>query len=439
MHARTSQGPHSLRIKAWATALAGACLGHALLLALALLVGQTRGSSIPAARAERLSHVGLNLEAPVAEEAWIDLAALDLVRPPEPSPPAEPNREDLAGALPSDQTRALLAAARLPRLGSPERRPPAPDTGAGQGVPLPDAAWRADTSTLHERLTDGAERYQPAHTRTAARASSPQAVRRQPTVGIRDAARATRVAFAPRPAAVNVADSDDVGRGGETVTGAPNVDTAARAASGEPSAPAAAVAGSGLLDAERGSPNFDVPLRGIPRDQAAARAASTETRPSIMDLSRAATAGDSPEGHGPAHGPGATPRATTGPAVALTGQAGALDGVDEATRTRERAYARYEQELRARVNRYLGQVWPRALAVRLEQGEAMVSLVVRPDGRLAEPARVMKSAGFAEFDRAALEAIRLASPFPPLPSHGGLAPAPRPFSLRVIFANPVIR
>lgn len=438
MRARTSQGPHGLRIKAWVTALSGACLGHALILALALLAGQTRGSSIPAARAELPPHLGLNLEAPVAEEAWIDLAALDLARPPEPSPPAEPNRDDLADALPSDQTRALLAAAKLPRLGTPERRPPSADTGAGQGLPLPDAAWRADTSTLHERLTDGAERYQPAHTRTAARASSPQAVRRQPTVGIRDAARATRVAFAPRPAAVNVADPDDVGHGGETVAGAPSVD-AAQAASGEPSAPAAAVAGSGLLDAERGSPNFDVPLRGIPRDQAAVRAASTETRPSIMDLSRAASVGESTDGHGPADGPGATPRATTGPAAALTGQAGALDGVDEATRTRERAYARYEQELRARVNQYLGQVWPRALAVRLEQGEAMVRLVVRPDGRLAEPARVMKSAGFAEFDRAALEAIRLASPFPPLPSHGGLVPAPRPFSLRVIFANPVIR
>jgi TonB family protein len=440
MHARTSHGALAPRIKAWATALAAACAGHCLILALAFsfLAGRARGSSIPAATAELLPHVGLALEEPVAEEALIDLAALDPDRPSEPPPVPEPNHDDLAGALPADQTRSLPDAPKLPRLGAPDRSAPASDAGNGPGVPLADVAWRPDSSTLHERLTDGAERYQPAHTRTARRASSPQAVRRQPAVGIEDAARQTRVAFAPRPAAFNVADPNEVGHGGVTIPGAPTV-AAAQAASGERNAAVAPVAGAGPLDAERGGTSYDVPTRGFARDQSTVRAASSEARPSIMDLSRAASPGAGPTGQGPGESPGASARPTFGAAPALTGQAGATDGLDEATRTRERAYARYEQELRARVYQYLGQVWPRALAVRLLQGEAMVSLVVQPDGRLAEPARVMKSAGFVEFDRAALEAIRLASPFPPLPRPGGLAPSARPFSLRVIFANPVIR
>ncbi|HEX2660116.1 MAG TPA: energy transducer TonB [Polyangia bacterium] len=438
MHARTSHRALALRIKAWATALAAASAAHALILAVALLAGRARGASIPAASADLLAHLGLALDEPATEEAVVDLSALELDRPLESLPSPEPSHEDLAGALPSDQTRALPDVAKSPRLGAPDRQPPAPDTGKGPGASLADAAWRADSSTLHERLTDGAERYQPAHTRTARRASSPQAVRRQPVVGIEDAARATRVAFAPRPAAVNVADPTDVGRGGETVAGAPSA-AQAQAASGTRNVVAANVVSAGPLDAERGSTSYDVDDPGMARDRRSVRAASSELRPSIMDLSRAASPGEGASGNGPGEAPGATPRPTAGAAPALAGQAGSTDGQDEATRTRERAYARYEQELRARVNQYLGQVWPRALAVRLLQGEAMVSLVVQPDGRLAGPARVMKSAGFVEFDRAALEAIRLASPFPPLPRPGGLAPSARPFSVRVIFANPVIR
>ena len=88
----------------------------------------------------------------------------------------------------------------------------------------------------------------------------------------------------------------------------------------------------------------------------------------------------------------------------------------------------------------LGRVWPRALALRLEQGETMVSFVVRPDGRLEGPVRVTKSAGFDEFDRAAIEAIRLVTPFPPIPRAAGVErPPSMPIWMRVTFSNPVIR
>ena len=77
---------------------------------------------------------------------------------------------------------------------------------------------------------------------------------------------------------------------------------------------------------------------------------------------------------------------------------------------------------------------------RLEQGETMIAFVVQPDGRLAGPVRVTKSAGFDEFDRAAIEAIRLVTPFPPIPRPPGVDRASAlPISLRVTFSNPVIR
>ena len=116
------------------------------------------------------------------------------------------------------------------------------------------------------------------------------------------------------------------------------------------------------------------------------------------------------------------------------------DGFGDEGRARERPYARYELDIRARVNAVLGRVWPRKLALRLEQGETMVHFVVQPDGRLAGPVRVTKSAGFDEFDLAAIEAIRLVTPFPPIPRAAGTARvSPLPVSLRVTFSNPVIR
>ena len=76
---------------------------------------------------------------------------------------------------------------------------PAPDQGEDGGHP-PDHAYRRDDSTLRSHLTDGATEAQTSRTRTAGRPASPQAIRREPVVGIGDSVR-TRDA-APRPGAV---------------------------------------------------------------------------------------------------------------------------------------------------------------------------------------------------------------------------------------------
>src|SRR6185503_18163573 len=79
------------------------------------------------------------------------------------------------------------------------RAAPAPDHGANGGRP-PEHAFRLDDSMLRSRLTDGASEAQPARTRTSRRPASPQAIRREPVVGIGDAVRTVTPRRAPAPA-----------------------------------------------------------------------------------------------------------------------------------------------------------------------------------------------------------------------------------------------
>ena len=56
----------------------------------------------------------------------------------------------------------------------------------------------------------------------------------------------------------------------------------------------------------------------------------------------------------------------------------------------------------------------------------------RADGRLSEGPRVVKSSGFAEFDSAAIQAVRRAAPFPAMTFSVSM-------HMTVTFDNPVIR
>ena len=103
--------------------------------------------------------------------------------------------------------------------------------------------------------------------------------------------------------------------------------------------------------------------------------------------------------------------------------------------TRQAYHSRYVQELQRRIRDRL--IWPKALALRLEQGETIVKFAVESNGHLVRELRVVKSSGFPEFDDAAVEAVRRASPFPPLPAP--LSPGPLVFSMRFPFENPLIR
>jgi protein TonB len=221
-------------------------------------------------------------------------------------------------------------------------------------------------------------------------------------------------------------------------TGAPDEAPAAREAPlPVPSAELAALAiptrTTGPLDAEQGARSFDNEHLGKAADDDTLRAAFNEKHPGLTDFSRPAapaTAASS-EGRGPGARAGAVARPASGDAPTQLGipdrDAAAADAIE---RARARRYARYELEIRQRVNRVLE--FPKPLALRMEQGVTIVYFVVGADGRVSEGPRVVKSSGFDEFDSAAVRAVRRAGPFPAMPFT-------LPMSMSVIFDNPVIR
>jgi protein TonB len=193
----------------------------------------------------------------------------------------------------------------------------------------------------------------------------------------------------------------------------------------------------GPLDGERGARSFDVAAIGpAVADDRVTRAASAERHPSITDLSRVAAPGSGDAGRGPAAAdPGAVARPTSGTAPASAGVPGVTAPADGDT-TRERRYWHYSSQVRDRIQRLL--VFPKALALRLEQGETIVRFVIDPDGGVRGGVRVIKSSGFAEFDEAALTAVRRAAPFP-APPPGGAQAAPFPVRLVIPFEDPLIQ
>jgi len=316
-----------------------------------------------------------------------------------------------------------------------QRLAPAPDHGEDGGH-KPDHAYRLDESTLRSRLTDGAAEWQAARTRTSGRSTSPQAVRREPVVGIGDSVRSRAPRRAPAPST-----SSSVALGGAEGAG-PSEPNAEAAASAEapipvPSAELAALAspdrGTGPLDADKGTRSFDTERQGKAADNDTLRAASNELHPGLTDFSRPASPAVAAgrDGRGPALQAGAVARPASGTAPSELGLPDrAVSAAEVAERARARQYARYMLEIRQRVNETLQ--FPKPLALRLEQGETVVYFVVGTDGRLADGPRVTKSSGFAEFDSAAIQAVRRAAPFPRMPFLV-------PMSMPVIFDNPVIR
>src|SRR6185503_14220730 len=113
----------------------------------------------------------------------------------------------------------------------------------------------------------------------------------------------------------------------------------------------------------------------------------------------------------PGTAPGAVARPSEGTAAAALGARDPRQvGPEVDERTLDRRYDRYKLEIRQRVK----VEFPKALALRLEQGETIVRFTIDVDGRLVDGPRVVKSSGFAEFDAEALRAVSRAAPFPPM-------------------------
>jgi TonB family protein len=341
-----------------------------------------------------------------------DLAELPPLEPP-PRPP-----------LPLGD---VTTADTNPRIGvdhdAVERRAAASDSGIGAGRPQ-EIAWRRDASTLHERISDGARAYRPAREKLSARAASPEQLRQEPVVGTGDSS-LTKAARTEAAKEVPV-DLPSEEEESERATTPPPTELAAAEAG------TAASEGEGPLEAEQGRKSFDATRPGKASETEASRAASSELNPGLLDYSApSASIAVGVQGRGPGDAPGVLPEQSSGKASALNGGqpiASPIPAVGEGSD--ERVYAREHQEIRQRVARALR--FPRRLAIRLEQGEAIVVFQVERSGQITGEVKLVKSAGFEEFDQEAIQVVRRAAPYPAL--RKALL-----VRIRIPFENPVIR
>lgn len=314
------------------------------------------------------------------------------------------------------------------------RAAPAPDDGA-EGGRVPALATRRDRSTLQSRIADADTDAQPARLRTSSRSASPQADRRERRTGVGDQVRTTQATRAPSAAAPEPpptsADPDVAGPtpGARVAT---RVDPLTRArASENPEAER----GVGPLAVESGARSFDVEARGRTADNTTMRAASSAEHLGITDFSHAGAPApaDSLQGRGPSTSPGAVSRPTSGQSPSTYGARSPQElAADISERTREREYNRYRQAIAQRLGNVLK--FPRNLLVHLEQGEAVVTFAVRPDGSLVARPKLVKSSGFQEFDAEAVDVVLRAAPFGRRADKTDMT-----FMVPVTFENPVVR
>ncbi|MFM2417806.1 MAG: hypothetical protein RL385_2529 [Pseudomonadota bacterium] len=175
---------------------------------------------------------------------------------------------------------------------------------------------------------------------------------------------------------------------------------------------------------------------GSVADNMAAELLAASLQRSIVDTSRARAATESP-----GSGPGSTPGVGLalggdglgGRAPALRPGPGTLGILD----TRDARYVRWFGEQRARVAEHLA--FPKARALAMDQGQAIVVLKVRRSGSFATQPALYRSSGHADFDAAALHAVRAAGELAPLPEE--LLPGQAVFSLLlpIRFENPMVR
>jgi TonB family protein len=353
----------------------------------------------------------------------------------DPSAAAVPEPPPLSPLPQADRAVADLRAAQFRRGVSEARGALAADAGHAEGARL-EPAWRRDRSTLRSRLLDGASLYQRNRETTSRASSSPQALRQERVTGVGDSTR-SRTPRADEPSSTAALPPEDGQVDGQEDRRVEPHDSpqpmvnerSARA--GE--AGQGAHRGEGPLAAARGQRSFDVETAGPTADNAAVRAASNEARPGLTDYTAVSSPG--PEGgllgRGVGDAPGVVSAPSSGTAPAPSGQLAATAPAEASgAAAAEREYLRVFHEIRRRVERSLR--FPKRLALELQQGEAVVQFRVEADGRLGGEVKLLKSAGFEEFDREALDIVRRSAPFPPL--RRAVV-----FRMPVTFENPLIR
>jgi TonB family protein len=97
----------------------------------------------------------------------------------------------------------------------------------------------------------------------------------------------------------------------------------------------------------------------------------------------------------------------------------------------------YFRQMHARIEPLWANAFPRAALLDLKQGTVILEFTIAADGRIDVLWPPVRPSGIDEFDRNCAEAVRRASPLPPIPRELGLR------SLRVrapfVASNPVVK
>jgi TonB family protein len=413
----------------WIWAVGGSFVVHALVLSVVVRGG------VGAAPSVAPETIAVDLAPDVVAPAMATIASLTAAELPDPPPRASVVVPvPLLDARQGERDNAVPLTV-APREGDGRTRAaPAADEGTVGGL-RSERASRRDRSELQSRVADAEDPAQPARLKTSRRTSSPQAIRRERATGVGDSVRTTDATRPPAAAAPDnplAAAAPDVAG---PAAGAPSAALVVPVTKARESDHPTATVGVGPLDAERGARQFDTETPGRAADAQTTRAVSNATHLGITDYSHASVAAptESREGRGPGEAPGAVARASAGTAPSVTGAHNPQQLAAElAERTRERVYNHYRQEIQSRIKDAM--VFPKQLALRLEQGEAVVRFSVRPDGTLGDGPHLVKSSGFDEFDTEAVKVVLRAAPFPRRPETTGLS-----FLIPVTFENPLVR
>jgi len=113
------------------------------------------------------------------------------------------------------------------------------------------------------------------------------------------------------------------------------------------------------------------------------------------------------------------------------------DGRFSALDTSDSRYRTWVRESRRRVHDALR--FPRERALAMDQGTAIYMIRVNRDGSLRGAPRLVRTSGYGDLDRAALRAIRAATPFSAVPADLAPSVSPIPIRLPVEFSNPMVR
>lgn len=158
-----------------------------------------------------------------------------------------------------------------------------------------------------------------------------------------------------------------------------------------------------------------------PADRRERAQASTQRVPDVLDIARPADRGDK----------------TGAGAGSAAGRRGDPDGRKRGQpvwlNTPDRRYVSYFRK----IYRKIQPLWkfPKELEVRMEQGEVLVEFTLVRSGAIAS-VRIKRSSGYESFDKNAVNAVRRASPFTPIPpALGTRLKIVAPFE----FSNPLIR